>query len=338
VSLKPPPTKARGKPATRFDALSSSPPASPRRPKSPLIAQRRRPQQPARRRRPPPRRRNDDYDDALAEALEARRGPFTWRRASILAGVVAVVGGATWQPRRRCAALYAAPPTLEAIEASKRACPRLGAPDATTWWRGTGVLLAKDGQHDAAGEAFERATREASTGAASAAEAGAAWFARRSHSLASDDLDAAAPSFAAAAASAQKNQLKKMYYSAHSDVVLSRVLGRALAAYVEGGGDEDPTAPDPTAAAAAALCDQLPTCVRARVAAAVAGAADDTYSKATLVAGLRDAIASFDGTVQAWPALRPDLTDQQAAQVSGALRALKRLRGLTLALIAQVEG
>lgn len=340
VSLKPPPTKARGKPATRFDALSSSPPASPTRPRSPLIAQRRRPQQPARRRRPPPRRRNDDDDDALAEALEARRSPFTWRRASILAGVVAaVVGGATWRPsERRCAAIYAAPPTLEAIEASKRACPRLGAPDATTWWRGAGVLLAKDGQHDAAGEAFERATQEASTGAASAAEAGAAWFARGSHSLASDDLDAAAPSFAAAAASAQKNQLKKMYYSAHADVVLSRVLSRALAAYVEGGGDEDPTAPDPAAAAAAALCDQLPTCVRARVAAAAAGAADDAYSKATLVAGLRDAIASFDGAVQVWPALRPDLIDQQAAQVSGALRALKRLRGSTLALIAQVEG
>jgi len=255
----------------RFDALSVSPPASPRAgsPRSPLVAQRRRPHKAApRRRRPPPRRRTDD-DDALAEALAARRrrGP-SWLRAAAVAAAVAVA--AVGYARREA--------SLHAVEQTQSPGRRA---DAVT--------------------------------------AGAAWFARGDKELTAGDLDAAASSFAKAAASSPNHQ----YHSAYADVVLSRALARYLAA---GADAED----------VATLCNQLPTCVRARVAAAAAGDAGDA-SEAALVAGLRDALGSFDGAMASWPGLPPGLNEQQVAQVNQAVRALEHFRNSTRDLIARIE-
>ena len=254
----------------RFDALSVSPPASPRagaRPRSPLV--KRRPHKPPpRRRRPPPRRRTDD-DDALAEALAARRrrGP-SWLRAAAVAAAVAVA--AVGYARR---------------EASLRAVEQTQSPGRR----------------------------------ADAVTAGAAWFARGDKELTAGDLDAAASSFAKAAASSPNHQ----YHSAYADVVLSRALARYLAA---GADAED----------VANLCNQLPTCVRARVAAAAAGDAGDA-SEAALVAGLREALGSFDGAMASWPGLPPGLNEQQVAQVNQAVRALEHFRNSTRDLIARIE-
>ena len=254
----------------RFDALSVSPPASPRagaRPRSPLV--KRRPHKPPpRRRRPPPRRRTDD-DDALAEALAARRrrGP-SWLRAAAVAAAVAVAAvGYAWREA-----------SLHAVEQTQSPGRRV---DAVT--------------------------------------AGAAWFARGDKELTAGDLDAAASSFAKAAASSPNHQ----YHSAYADVVLSRALARYLAA---GADAED----------VATLCNQLPTCVRARVAAAAAGDAGDA-SEAALVTGLREALGSFDGAMASWPGLPPGLNEQQVAQVNRAVRALEHFRNSTRDLIARIE-
>ncbi|CAH0369384.1 unnamed protein product [Pelagomonas calceolata] len=257
----------------RFDALSVSPPASPRagaRPRSPLVAQRRRPHHkaPPQRRRPPPRRRTDD-DDALAEALAARRrrGP-SWLRAAAVAAAVAVAAvGYAWREA-----------SLDAVEQTQSPGRR-----------------------------------------ADAATVGAAWFARGDKELTAGDLDAAASSFAKAAASSPNHQ----YHSAYADVVLSRALARYLAA---GADAED----------VATLCNQLPTCVRARVAAAAAGDEGDA-SEAALAAGLRDALGSFDGAMASWPGLPPGLNEQQVAQVNRAVRALEHFRNSTRDLIARIE-
>ncbi len=255
----------------RFDALSVSPPASPRagaRPRSPLVQRRRPHKPPPRRRRPPPRRRTDD-DDALAEALAARRrrGP-SWLRAAAVAAAVAVAAvGYAWQEA-----------SLHAVEQTQSPGRRA---DAVT--------------------------------------AGAAWFARGDKELTAGDLDAAASSFAKAAASSPNHQ----YHSAYADVVLSRALARYLAA---GADAED----------VATLCNQLPTCVRARVAAAAAGDAGDA-SEAALAAGLRDALGSFDGAMASWPGLPPGLNEQQVAQVNRAVRALEHFRNSTRDLIARIE-
>ena len=254
----------------RFDALSVSPPASPRagaRPRSPLV--KRRPHKPPpRRRRPPPRRRTDD-DDALAEALNARRrrGP-SWLRAAAVATAVAVAAvGYAWREA-----------SLHAVEQTQSPGRRA---DAVT--------------------------------------AGAAWFARGDKELTAGDLDAAASSFAKAAASSPNHQ----YHSAYADVVLSRALARYLAA---GADAED----------VATLCNQLPTCVRARVAAAAAGDEGDA-SEAALAAGLREALGSFDGAMASWPGLPPGLNEQQVAQVNLAVRALEHFRNSTRDLIARIE-
>ena len=154
---------------------------------------------------------------------------------------------------------------------------------------------------------------------ADAVTAGAAWFARGDKELTAGDLDAAASSFARAAASSPNHQ----YHSAYADVVLSRALARYLAA---GADAED----------VATLCNQLPTCVRARVAAAAAGDAGDA-SEAALVAGLRDALGSFDGAMASWPGLPPGLNEQQVAQVNRAVRALEHFRNSTRDLIARIE-
>ena len=254
----------------RFDALSVSPPASPRagaRPRSPLV--KRRPHKPPpRRRRPPPRRRTDD-DDALAEALAARRrrGP-SWLRAAAVAAAVAVAAvGYAWREA-----------SLRAVEQTQSLGRRA---DAVT--------------------------------------AGAAWFARGDKELTAGDLDAAVSSFARAAASNPNHQ----YHSAYADVVLSRALARYLAA----GADADDVA---------SLCNQLPTCVRARVAAAAAGDAGDA-SETALAAGLREALGSFDGAMASWPGLPPGLNEQQVAQVNQAVRALEHFRNSTRDLIARIE-
>ena len=99
--------------------------------------------------------------------------------------------------------------------------------------------------------------------------------------------------------------------------------------------------PDALAAGAdaedvATLCNQLPTCVRARVAAAAAGDEGDA-SEAALVAGLRDALGSFDGAMASWPGLPPGLNEQQVAQVNQAVRALEHFRNSTRDLIARIE-
>ena len=60
-------------------------------------------------------------------------------------------------------------------------------------------------------------------------------------------------------------------------------------------------------------------------------------SETALVAGLREALGSFDGAVASWPGLPPGLNEQQVAQVNQAVRALEHFRNSTRDLIARIE-